>query len=54
MGQGTAAEKPASLSEGDEVGCLFEGTLPPTNMATDRGSPQKDMTLPGTSPQLPC
>ena len=29
-------------------------TLPPTNMATDRGSLQKEMNLPGTSPQVPC
>ena len=30
-----------------------KGTLPPTNMATDRGSLQKEMNLPGTSPQVP-
>ena len=27
---------------------FFAGTLPPTNMATDRGSLQKDINLPGT------
>ena len=29
-------------------------TLPPTNMAPDRGSRQEEMNLPGTSPQAPC
>ena len=29
------------------------GTLPPTNMAPDRGSLQKETQLPSTSPQVP-
>ena len=32
----------------------FKITLPLTNMATDRGSLQKEIKLPGTSPQVPC
>ena len=32
----------------------YVATLLPTNRATDRGSLQKDIHLPGTSPQVPC